>query len=136
MTAPNPSSDPTVLPTEGLITLAHVIRVARVQRAHWLGEFGAGAHGLSHGLAVDHCGDSELREARGGAGHVAGFAFRLADPHVLVCARVAARGRRGVRDVRRDSGGAGGVDRNGAVGAIPHRAWLDDAFGGEADASA
>jgi len=35
-------------------------------------------------MAVDHCGDSESREALGGAEHVDRFAFRLADPHVLV----------------------------------------------------
>ena len=34
------------------------------------------------------------------------------------------------------SGGARGVDRDGAVGAVPHRARLDDAFLGEADAAA
>lgn len=66
---------------------------------HRLGEFDTGCHGLSHGLAVDHRGGSELREALGGARDVAGFAFRLADSHVLVRARVVARGRGGVGDV-------------------------------------
>src|SRR5205814_202337 len=82
----------------------------------------------------DHCGDPELREALGGAGDVAGFAFRLADPHVLVCAPVALPGWGGVRDDGRDSGGARGVDRDGPLGAVPQRARLDDAFLGEADA--
>src|SRR5256885_4703092 len=115
---------------------ARDLRAARVQRAHRARELGAGADGVSHGLAVDHRGDSQLREALGGAHDVAGFAFRLADPHVLVCAPVALPGRGGVRDDGRDSGGARDVDRDGPVGAVPHRAWLDDAFLGEADAAA
>src|SRR6266704_4225053 len=112
------------------------LRAARVQRDHRLAEFGAGPYGLPHRLAVDHRGDSELREARGGARDLARFAFRLADPHVLVCARVAARGRGGVLHAGRDSGRAGGLDPDGHVGAVPHRARLDDAFRGEADAAA
>src|SRR5256885_15653034 len=69
---------------------ARDVRAARVQRAHGPREFGAGADGVSYGLAVDHCGDSQLREALGGERDVAGFAFRLADPHGLVRARVVA----------------------------------------------
>src|SRR6266705_2934810 len=114
---------------------ARDLRAARVQRAHRLGELGAGGHGFRDGLAVDHRGGSELREALGGARDVARFAFRLADPHVLVRALVAGRGRDGVLHAGRDSGRAGGLDSDRPVGAVPHRARLDDAFGGEADAA-
>src|SRR5207249_3468913 len=76
----------------------------------------------------------ELREALGGARDVARFAFRLADPHVLVRGVVAGRGRDGVRHVHRLPGRGGDLGSDGPVGAVPHRARLDDAFGGEADA--
>ncbi len=67
---------------------------------------------------------------------MAGFAFRLADPHVLVRAVVVVRRRDGVRDVRRDSVRSGDLGGDGPVGAVPHRARLDGAFRGEADAAA
>src|SRR5258706_5819844 len=70
---------------------ARDLRAACVQRADRLGELGTGGDDVRDGLAVDHCGGSELCEALGGAGHLAGFAFRLADPHGLVRAFVAAR---------------------------------------------
>src|SRR6266853_660888 len=114
---------------------ARDLRAACVQRAHRSGELGAGGDDFRDGLAVDYCGDSELREALGGAGHVARFAFRLADPHVLVRAVVAGRGRDGVRHVHRLPGRGGDLGSDGPVGAVPHRARLVDAFGGEADAA-
>src|SRR5260221_3114352 len=115
---------------------ARDLRAARVQRAYRFGEFGAGGDDVRDGLAVDYCGDLELCEALGGAGHLARFAFRLADPHVLVRAVVAGGGRDGVRHVYRRSGRAGDLDVDGLVGALPHRARLDGAFRGEADAAA
>src|SRR5437667_7124389 len=137
MPTPNASSETTIRhPSEGMITLAHVIYAlhafsALTGLASSVLVLTAFLTGWPSIIAVilNYAKRSEVRD-------VAGFAFRLADPHVLVCATLAVPGRGGVRDDGRDSGGARGVDRDGAVGALPHRARLDDAFLGEADAAA
>lgn len=135
--APSPSSpETTARPTEGLITLTHVI--------YALHAFSA-LTGLASSVLVL---TAFLTGWPSIIAVILNYAYRAdvrgtwLDSHFgwqirtfwFALAWLLARG--GVRDVCRDSGGAGGVDRDGVVGVVPHCARLDDAVGGEADAAA
>src|SRR5712691_5919888 len=136
MSAPNPSPETTVPhPSEGLITLTHVIYALHafsaftglLSSAFILTAFLTGWPSII-AVILNYAKRSEVR----GTWLDSHFGWQI---RVLVRALVAAVGRGGVRHAARHSGRAGGLGADRAVGALPHRARLDDAFRAEADAA-